>query len=136
MTCRGRRRIGKSTLIAEFASRTAKNFISIVGIGSTGRETPNGSYAEALRDLQFAGFVAENSGLSPLTGKPIKQPRYRVRDNYARFYLKTIEPRSTAIKSGLFSFSSLEQLNGWDSILGLQFQNMILAVCRTGLFHR
>ena len=87
---------------------------------------PNGSYAEALRDLQLAGFVAEDSGLSPLTGKPIKQTRYRIKDNYARFYLKNIEPRAAAIKAGLFSFSSLEQLNGWDAILGLQFQNMIL----------
>lgn len=89
-------------------------------------KTPNGSYANVLRDLQFAGFVAEDSGLSPLTGKPIKQPRYRIKDNYARFYLKNIEPRSVAIRAGLFSFASLEQLNGWDSILGLQFQNMIL----------
>ena len=89
-------------------------------------KTPNGSYAEALRDLQLAGFVAEDTGLSPLTGKPIKQPRFRIKDNYARFYLKNIEPRSAAIKAGLFDFSSLEQLNGWDSILGLQFQNMIL----------
>ena len=80
----------------------------------------------ALRDLQYAGFVAEDSGLSPLTGRPIKQTRYRVKDNYARFYLKNIEPRSAAIKAGLFSFVSLEQLNGWDVILGLQFQNMIL----------
>ena len=87
---------------------------------------PNGSYAEALRDLQLAGFVAEDSGLSPLTGRPIKQTRYRIKDNYARFYLKNIEPRAAAIKAGLFSFSSLEQLNGWDAILGLQFQNMIL----------
>ena len=87
---------------------------------------PNGSYAEALRDLQLAGFVAEDGGLSPLTGRPIKQSRYRVKDNYARFYLKNIEPRSEAIKSGLFAFSSLEQLNGWDSVLGLQFQNLIL----------
>lgn len=87
---------------------------------------PNGSYAEVLRDLQLAGFVAEDSGLSPLTGKPIKQTRYRIKDNYARFYLKNIEPRAAAIKAGLFSFSSLEQLNGWDAILGLQFQNMIL----------
>lgn len=89
-------------------------------------KTPNGSYAVALRDLQYAGFVAEDSGLSPLTGRPIKQTRYRVKDNYARFYLKNIEPRSAAIKAGLFSFVSLEQLNGWDVILGLQFQNMIL----------
>ena len=87
---------------------------------------PNGTYADALRDLQLAGFVAEDAGLSPLTGKPVKQSRYRVKDNYARFYLKNIEPRATAIKAGLFEFSSLEQLNGWDSILGLQFQNLIL----------
>ena len=87
---------------------------------------PNGSYAAALNDLQLAGFVAEDSGLSPLTGKPVKQSRYRVKDNYARFYLKNIEPRAAAIKAGLFEFSSLEQLNGWDSVLGLQFQNLIL----------
>ncbi len=87
---------------------------------------PNGTYADALRDLQLAGFVAEDAGLSPLTGKPVKQSRYRVKDNYARFYLKNIEPRAAAIKAGLFEFSSLEQLNGWDSILGLQFQNLIL----------
>ena len=31
ITCRGRRRIGKSTLIEEFARRTADNFISIDG---------------------------------------------------------------------------------------------------------
>ena len=89
-------------------------------------KTPNGSYAEALRDLKYAGFVSEDSGLSPLTGRPVKQVRYRVKDNYVRFYLKNIEPRSAAIKAGLFAFSSLEQMNGWDSILGLQFQNMIL----------
>lgn len=88
--------------------------------------TSSGYYTSALRDLQYAGFVAEDAGLSPLTGKPVKQQRYRVKDNYARFYLKNIEPRAAAIKAGLFTFASLEQLNGWDSILGLQFQNMIL----------
>ncbi len=103
-----------------------KGGLSSSELAATEGKTPNGSYAEALKDLRYAGFVAEDSGLSPLTGKPIKQARYRIKDNYARFYLKNIEPRAVAIKSGLFAFSSLEQLNGWDSILGLQFQNMIL----------
>lgn len=89
-------------------------------------KTPNGGYAKAVRDLLYAGFVEEESGLSPVTGKPYKEVRYRVKDNYARFYLKTIEPRTAAIKNGLFEFSSLEQLDGWDGILGLQFQNLIL----------
>ena len=86
----------------------------------------NGSYTEALRDLNYAGFVAEDSGLSPLTGRAVKESRYRIKDNYARFYLKNIEPRSMAIKAGHFEFVSLEQLNGWDSILGLQFENLVL----------
>ena len=86
----------------------------------------NGSYTEALRDLNYAGFVAEDSGLSPLTGRVVKESRYRIKDNYARFYLKNIEPRATAIKAGHFEFVSLEQLNGWDSILGLQFENLVL----------
>ena len=86
----------------------------------------NGFYADALRDLNYAGFVAEDAGLNPVTGKAVKEPRYRIKDNYARFYLKNIEPRADAIKAGLFEFSSLEQLNGWDSILGLQFENLVL----------
>ncbi len=86
----------------------------------------NGAYTEALRDLAYAGFVAEDAGLNPLTGKAVKESRYRIKDNYARFYLKNIEPRASAIKAGHFEFASLEQLNGWDSILGLQFENMVL----------
>ena len=86
----------------------------------------NGSYTEALRDLNYAGFVAENSGLSPLTGKEVKESRYRIKDNYARFYLKNVEPRAAAIRAGHFEFVSLEQLNGWDAILGLQFENLVL----------
>ena len=30
------------------------------------------------------------------------------------------------IERGLFKFSSLEQLNGWDAMLGLQFENLVL----------
>ena len=86
----------------------------------------NGSYTEALRDLRYAGFIAEDSGLNPLTGKDVKETRYRIKDNYARFYLKNVEPRAAAIRSGHFEFASLEQLNGWDSILGLQFENLVL----------
>ena len=52
--------------------------------------------------------------------------RYRIKDNYTRFYLHYVESRRTAITKGLFKFSSLEQLKGWDSILGLQFENLVL----------
>ncbi len=99
---------------------------SISELASHEGRTINGSYSDALRDLCYAGFVAEESGLNPLTGKTVKESHFRIKDNYARFYLKNIEPRASAIKTVLFEFASLQQLNGWDSILGLQFENLVL----------
>jgi len=99
---------------------------SVSELADLEKRAVNGSYTEALSDLCYAGFVAEESGMNPLTGNTVKESRYRLKDNYVRFYLKNIEPRAAAIKAGLFEFASLEQLNGWDSILGLQFENLVL----------
>ena len=52
--------------------------------------------------------------------------RYRLRDNYTRFYLKYVEPNKRAIGRGAFQFSSLSSLPGWDSIMGLAFENLIV----------
>ena len=49
-----------------------------------------------------------------------------MKDNYVRFYLNFVEPRKQAIEEGLFKFSSMEQLHGWDTVLGLQFENLVL----------
>ncbi len=86
----------------------------------------NGHLVDTLDELRLAGFVAKEGGLNPLTGKPLRELRYRIKDNYARFYLHYIEPRKQAIESGLFTFGSLERLEGWSTILGLQFENLVL----------
>jgi len=89
-------------------------------------KTPNGSYARTLKDLALAGFVAGDGGLSPVSGEPLREERFRIKDNYVRFYLHYIEPRRKAIESGLFDFSSLEQLPGLSGMLGFQFENLVL----------
>lgn len=86
----------------------------------------NGKLSTALRDLEYAGFAERTMGLNPLTGADVREERYRVKDNYARFYLHYIEPRRRAIARGLFKFASLEQMKGWETDLGLQFENLIL----------
>ena len=86
----------------------------------------NGKLSRALRDLEYAGFAERTSGVNPATGADIREERYRVKDNYARFYLHYIEPRRRAISRRLFRFSSLEQMKGWDTDLGLQFENLVL----------
>ena len=86
----------------------------------------NGKLSCALRDLEYAGFAERTVGVNPATGADIREERYRVKDNYARFYLHYIEPRRRAIARGLFKFSSLEQMKGWETDLGFQFENLIL----------
>ena len=95
---------------------------------------PNGHITNDLNDLAVAGFVAAGAGLNPVTNAKVREVRYRLCDNYTRFYLKFIQPRQEAIRQGLYRFADLESLPGWNSILGLQFENLVVnnlaSLCR------
>ena len=60
----------------------------------------NGALAERLRELEEGGFVDSDPGLNPDTGSESRVSRYRLRDNYTRFFLKYVQPRKAAIKRG------------------------------------
>ena len=87
----------------------------------------SGNLSEHLEDLEVAGFVAEDAGLVPGTDRPSRQMRYRVCDNYTRFFLRYIQPNARTIDNGSFRFNALETLRGWESTLGLQFENLVIA---------
>jgi len=100
----------------------------------------NGHLSDYLDELETAGFVARDTGLNPRTGKMSNVVRYRISDNYTRFYLKYIEPNRDLIRKGTFTFASLEQLPGWETMLGLQFEGLIYnnlceVIRRIGLEH-
>ncbi len=86
----------------------------------------NGHLAEDLSELRLAGFVSEDAGLNPETGRPVFSPRWRISDPYTRFYLRYIAPRREAIGRGGFRIPSLSSLPGWDAIKGLQFETLVL----------
>ena len=92
--------------------------------GALGLEN-NGHLSVCLAELETAGFVAKDTGLNPVTGKRSNVVRYRISDNYTRFYLKFIEPNRELIRKGAFTFISLAQLPGWNVALGLQFECLI-----------
>lgn len=52
--------------------------------------------------------------------------RFRLRDNYLRFYLKCIAPNLGKIKKGSFKNISITNLPAWETIVGLQFENLVL----------
>ena len=85
-----------------------------------------GSLTETLEVLVDAGFVAKDEGYNPETGKKARMVKYRLSDNYTRFYLKYVLPHETEILSDTYLFDSLDSLPGWDSVLGLQFENLVV----------
>ena len=85
-----------------------------------------GKLSAALVQLCEAGFVALDAGRNPETGAKIRERRYRIKDNYVRFYLKYIEPSKDAIDDGSYAFVSLAALEGWESVMGLAFENLIV----------
>jgi len=85
-----------------------------------------GKIGEALEQLVEAGLVAYDVGNNPETGKCLREVKYRLKDNYARFYLRYIEPKKAIVDAGAYRFVSLDALDGWDTIMGLQFENLVV----------
>ena len=85
-----------------------------------------GNTSAALDRLVEAGLVARDHGRNPETGRPVRERRYRLMDNYTKFYLKFIEPVKDVIDDGSYAFTSLDQLKGIDVVLGLAFENLVV----------
>lgn len=85
-----------------------------------------GNVSAAVTVLLESGFLAEEGSRDPETGESLRERRYRLRDNYTRFYLKFIEPHKEQIDAGAFELISLEQLEGLDGVMGLAFENLVV----------
>ena len=73
-----------------------------------------------------AGFISRDYTWSLKSGRESRTSKFRLRDNYLIFYLKYIDPRLNQINKGRFKDIALSSLSGWDTIIGLQFENLVL----------
>ncbi len=87
---------------------------------------PGGRLSEYLDELELSGFIVSDYTWRISEGRDSKLRRYRLSDNYLRFYLKYIQKNRTQIARNNFRFKTVNILEGWDSILGLQFENLVL----------
>ena len=96
-------------------------------ISNTLKRERGGSLGDALTDLELAGFIRKERFFDPATGKT--RPRdhhYRIADNYLRFYLKYIAPAHERVIKGLYQRVPIETLEAWDTIMGYQFETLVL----------
>ncbi len=82
---------------------------------------------EWLEDLVQSGFLSRDYTWDINSTKESNLSQYRIKDNYIRFYLKYIQPNMGRIKKGHFNDYLLTSLPGWSTIMGFQFENLVLA---------
>lgn len=87
----------------------------------------NSDFTEALHILEISGFLSRDYYFKPDSGMASKLSHLRINDNYLRFYLKMIEPLKMKIEKGGKKIHHLHDLKGFESLMGLQFENLILA---------
>lgn len=87
---------------------------------------PNSDLSGHIHALVLSGFLSRDFYFHP-NGEISKLGHLRLKDNYTRFYLKHIEPLRHKIQTGAKSIRSLSELKNFESTMGFQFENLILA---------
>ena len=82
--------------------------------------------SECLEALNIAGIICRHHTWSIATGKDSNLSQFRLKDNYIRFYLKYIENNLGKILEGHYQYLNLSSFPGWATIMGLQFENLVL----------
>lgn len=95
---------------------TASQVLDSMGVGKSG------TYSAYLDDLVRTGYLSRDHTWSIKTARESKLSRYRLADNYLRFYLKYIAPNRRRIAAGAYHGPS-----AWPTIAGLQFENLMLS---------
>lgn len=85
-----------------------------------------GFLSKYLENLCVAGFVTQHNSWSFKTSKQGKQSLFRLSDNYLRFYVKYVEPNLDKIKKKAYVDVSLDTLPGWQSMMGIHIENLLL----------
>ncbi len=86
----------------------------------------SGLISQYLNDLIKSGFIRRDFTWNLKVNSESRLSQFRISDNYIRFYLKYIEKNKAKIEAGHFNDRPLSALPGWESIMGLQFENLIL----------
>ena len=85
-----------------------------------------GVLSDYVEELVLAGFLKRDYTWSIREGSVSKLSHLRISDNYVHFYLKYILPNRNKIARDDFLKRSLTTLPGWDVLMGLSFENLVL----------
>lgn len=101
-------------------SKESQEICEALNIEQTGR------FSGYLEELELAGFIRRDYTWHIESGHDSKLSKYRLSDNYLRFYLKYIDKHHTKIARNSFAIKSISILPELQTIIGLQLENLVL----------
>lgn len=115
-----------SKLYREIVESLAQGPKTMSEIAKGTKFSRSGKLSKYLAELELGGFIELKHSWDFKTTRDNKTGIYRLKDNYLRFYVKYIAPNSSKIKQDSYSFKGLTNLTEWQSIMGLQFENLVI----------
>ncbi len=117
----------RGTLYRSIVESLSLGPLEYTDIADSLKYTSSGALSEYLEELIVSGFIKRDYTWSLKTGKDSSRlSKFRLSDNYIRFYLKHIAPELNQIQKGQFSDSSLASKANFSAIMGYQFENLVL----------
>lgn len=125
------------TIFVDLFSKKSESYKKIVKSLSNGSAEYNdvcerlgvqksGHISNYLDDLVKSGFISRDYTWHLKSGKESRLSLFRLSDNFLRFYLKYVDKNRHKIEKGHFEDNSLGHHPGWESVMGLQFENLVL----------
>lgn len=112
----------RSSIYKKIVQRLAEGPCELADIYTALQVEKSGTISEYMEDLVTAGFISHEFTWHLGSGRDSKLSRYRLKDNYVRFYLKYIEPNKKKIER-----QGMKLLPSWQGAMGLQFENLVLS---------
>ncbi len=81
-----------------------------------------GPLTDYLNELIMSGYISKYNNWSIKTGKESTLLKYRLCDNYLRFYLKYVLPNYNKIQKGHFANQTIAELPEWNDMMDYQFE--------------
>jgi uncharacterized protein len=116
----------RSTVYKKIVETLVKKSQNRADIAKATKLPENGIISDYLRDLLEAGFISRDYAWDLNSKQFSSLSTYRLSDNYLRFYLRYLDKLKPQIERGHFNQQSLSSLPEWSTIMGLQFENLVL----------
>ena len=125
-------------IFSDLFSKRSEKYKKIIHALSTGATTQenickkldlkqSGDIGGYLEDLIKSGFITRDFTWRINQEKISTLSKYRLSDNYSRFYMKQIYPNRLKIENKQFATATVNHFPGWDAMMGLQFENLVLS---------